>query len=132
MASANFLTAPFSTTFTTGSERWPINRSKDTLILRAFRVLVESTSGLPAEPAGAHELFKDARGRVVGIAELVVDVGDHVETHVETDEVSELEGTYRKAYPLLYQQVYLLLARHPLLQEPRRLDEHRHQEPVPY
>src|SRR5215210_266961 len=109
-----------------------MKRSKDTLILRTFRVLVEAAPGLPAEPTGAHELFKDARGRGVGISELVVDVGDHVETHVETYKVSELEGTYRKTYPLLHQQVYLLFARHPLLEEPRRLDEHRHQEPVPH
>src|SRR3712207_6101052 len=59
MASANFFTAPFSTTFVTGSERRPINRSKDVLILRTFRIpvarlhLAHSTSPAPQSAPGS-------------------------------------------------------------------------------
>src|SRR5215207_1126733 len=65
-----------------------------------FWVLIEATPGLPAEPASADQLFEEAWGGVVGLAELVVDVGDHIEAHVEADEVAELERPDRETRPL--------------------------------
>ena len=57
-------------------------------------------SGLPAEPAGADQLFEEARGCVIGVAEFVVNVGDHIKAHVKADEVAELEGTKKEPEPL--------------------------------
>ena len=37
-------------------------------------------------------------GGIVGLTELVVDVGDHIEAHVEADEVAELERPDGETY----------------------------------
>jgi hypothetical protein len=58
------------------SERSPTNRSKGKLPF--LRVLVEILAGLLSEFAGVHELFQDARGHVVSVAELLVDVKEHI------------------------------------------------------
>ena len=66
-----------------------------------FRVLVEAPPGLLAEPAGAHEVLEDSRGCVVRLGELLVDVREHVQAHVEADEVPKLERPYGKPSLLL-------------------------------
>src|SRR5215217_2430036 len=89
--------------------------------LGIFGVLVEARAGLAAEPAGPDQFFDDARGRVEGVAELVVGVGDHVEAHVQADEIPELERPDREPDPLLDDEVYLFFGRHAFLQKSRRL-----------
>ena len=46
-------------------------------------MLVEAPVDLLAEPAGAHELFEEARGCLVGVTELAVDIGDQRSTPEE-------------------------------------------------
>ena len=87
-----------------------------------LRILVPAAAGLPSEPAGGdHARLQRARPPArLTEGELRERLGD-LEAHVDSHQVHELEGAHGEAPAEAADAVDLLVAGHPLLEQPQRL-----------
>src|SRR3954462_6307841 len=89
--------------------------------------LVEAFAALLPELTGAHHRAEDRR-RTELIADLLREVIEDREAHVEADEIGELQGTHGMPVSELHAAIDVLGARDAHLEHPHRLGAEDHAE----